>query len=436
MVVWAQKIFGGPVISPERRATLASRPSAPMYPATAGQAAAGGTAAIETPISPTTALRPPQPKSPRKQPQKRSAAAELVQAAQQPGSVGRSRLTEMLTEVCLESGRTLSERERDIFFDILRHLIHQIEKRVRKSVAERLAHRTDVPQDLILELANDEIEVAYPILVNSLLLEDTDLIELILHKTDRHRIAIARRSEISLSVSETLIDNGNEGVILALLENNGAEIGSDSMARLVEESLEVESYREPLLERHEMRPELARRMYTWVGEALREHIREQFAVTGDEVEDAISVAIAEAVDYDEFPDDLEEIDLEQYASTPNFHPTTPMLLHALEDGDIYRFEEMFRDMSNLGPSLVTRLLYDSGSEALAIAFKAIGVDRASFGQIFCYLRGSRPYESFTASPMYEKAMMHFDEIDMASAGRVLDSWRIDPDENHARSTTH
>ncbi len=97
------------------------------------------------------------------------------------------------------------------------------------------------------------------------------------------------------------------------------------------------------------------------------------------------------------------------------------------DGDIYRFEEMFIALSRLSAASVTRLLYDSGSEALAIAFKALGIERPAFSEIYCYLRGSRPYEAFIQSPSHEKAMAHFDRVDRKSADQVLDTWRRAPD---------
>lgn len=61
--------------------------------------------------------------------------AMLVRVAQKPDQASRSQLTQQLNDIYLVSGRTLNARERAIFFDILRHLIHRVEMQVRKSPA-------------------------------------------------------------------------------------------------------------------------------------------------------------------------------------------------------------------------------------------------------------------------------------------------------------
>ena len=48
--------------------------------------------------------------------------------------------------------------------DILRQLIHDVEMKVRRVLAELMASESDAPHDLIAALANDQIEVAHAIL--------------------------------------------------------------------------------------------------------------------------------------------------------------------------------------------------------------------------------------------------------------------------------
>ena len=286
-MVWAQRIFGG-----------SSK--------TASKA-----------ISPRLRAAPPP-----------SPMARLVGVAHQPDQASRSHLAQQLSDICLASGRNLSARERTLFFDILRHLIHQVEMQVRKSLAERLSVRSDAPHDLVFQLANDVIEVAYPLLVKSMVLDDADLIELILSKAEAHQQAITKRPEVSLSVTETLVGTGNDEVIQSLLKNEAAEIMPATMMRLVDQSLETESFREVLLRRRDMKPELARRMYTWVGDALREYINDSFDLSQDDVDDAVSLAISEAMEIDPF-DDADIISLKDYASAPLYEPTSATLIQSL-----------------------------------------------------------------------------------------------------------
>ena len=62
--------------------------------------------------------------------------------------------------------------------DILHRLVHDFEKSVRTIIAKNLVDWSDIPQDLATFLANDDIDVAYPILSKSGVLKDENLIEI------------------------------------------------------------------------------------------------------------------------------------------------------------------------------------------------------------------------------------------------------------------
>jgi len=53
-------------------------------------------------------------------------------------------------------------------FEIIHRIVVDAERALRQSMSERLSTLEDAPRDLVRLLANDEIEVAYPILTNSL----------------------------------------------------------------------------------------------------------------------------------------------------------------------------------------------------------------------------------------------------------------------------
>src|SRR3546814_14322899 len=80
----------------------------------------------------------------------------------------------------------------------------------------------------------------------------------------------------------------------SLLENADAEISGATMEFLVEESRRVDCYQEPLLHRHELSPDLARRMYWWVSAALREHFSRHFEIDPDALDDQLEDEIGRA----------------------------------------------------------------------------------------------------------------------------------------------
>src|SRR5690606_28310465 len=111
----------------------------------------------------------------------------------------------------------------------LKKLIHDVAVPVRKALAERLAQVPSAPHDVIVALANDEIDIAQPILMRSEALLDVDLIEIIRHRTMEHQLAIAMRRNLSESVSGALVEAGSQDVIKTLLENPDARISEATM---------------------------------------------------------------------------------------------------------------------------------------------------------------------------------------------------------------
>ena len=103
----------------------------------------------------------------------------LIGLARQKSQAGRNTIFETVQDLFLLKKGGLSDRERALMGGILRQLIHEVEMSVRKDVASNLAKRDDAPRELVLALANDEIEVAHPLLIDSTVLHDSDLIELL-----------------------------------------------------------------------------------------------------------------------------------------------------------------------------------------------------------------------------------------------------------------
>ena len=129
----------------------------------------------------------------------------LLALAQDKSKSGRSMMIAAFTELCSGEERMLSARDRSIISDIVRQLLKEMEIPVRRAVAERLSRAPDASRELILALANDTIDVAYPILIHSEILQEDELIEIVLYRTMEHQVAIARRPHIGERVSGALV---------------------------------------------------------------------------------------------------------------------------------------------------------------------------------------------------------------------------------------
>ncbi len=197
------------------------------------------------------------------------ALRDLFDLARDNSISSRNQLVERLGDLYFEDN-SANSAERDLMAEILRDLVRDVEKAVRTKLSRRLAADPNAPRELVSILANDDIEVAHPILVRSNALDDAELIEIIHERTVRHQKSIAGREAVSEAVTDALVETGETSVVETLLHNHGAEISNQTMTTLVDASKGIETYRGPLLDRSDLSPHLARRMYWWVSAALRE----------------------------------------------------------------------------------------------------------------------------------------------------------------------
>ncbi len=352
----------------------------------------------------------------------------LYGLARDKSVAGRMALAETISDLFLQRGCTLTERERILMFSILRQMIHDAEMSVRRVVSAQLAERDDAPRDLVQRLANDEIEVAYPILTKSTVLHDTDLIEVIQQRTLEHQMAIAIRQSVSEAVSGALVQTGNENVIGTLLENSNARISDATMEYLVDEAKRVDTFQEPILRRHDLDPRLAKRMFLWVSAALRQYILENSGLSQTDTDDLLEKAALEEIDAVASPDRPKRKAEDLVAELDTQGKVTPdLLVQTLSEGEVGLFMAMFRQFTGLRELLVMRLVFEPGGEGLAIACKAVGIDSEDFSSIFALSRKARPGSDTTLKRNSRKILDFYDRITEDAAKEVVRRWRRDMD---------
>ncbi|WP_343866734.1 DUF2336 domain-containing protein [Caenispirillum bisanense] len=353
--------------------------------------------------------------------------AALLRLAREKSADARARLAATISDLFAEQGRVLTDRERALMADILRRILREIEISVRRQVAQAIASQDDLPRDLLVFLANDEIEVAFPILRGSRVLQDEDLIEVIRNRTLEHQLAIANRYHVSAAVSEALVQTGRQEVIRELLQNKDATIGEATMEYLVEQSRRVDTFQEPILRRADLPEDLARRMFLWVSAALRTYIVDRFALPPAVVDDLMERAAREGIA--RTVEEGRERPSEKLAERLARHRaiTPELLISALHDGEVSLFVSLLARLAEMREPLAKRMLFEPGGEGLAITCKALGFPRKDFSVIFLLSRKARPENARTFKQDHEAAMAFFDRIDTLAAQSVLRQWQRDQD---------
>ena len=352
---------------------------------------------------------------------------KLLDLAHDRTTQGRSQLVSAIGDLMGERGRILTLQERALINDILKKLIQDVARTVRKALAEKLALSPQAPREVAAILANDEFDIASPILLNSPLLEDEDLMEIVRHRTLSHRLAVAMRRSLTERVSDELVATNSIDVIKALLENHGAKISAATMTYLVEQSKTLDVYQEPLLRRSDLPADLAKRMYFWVSAALRQFIVENFPIDPVELDLTLGAIAQEAaqrvtsITSDDPATNLARQLAERQDLTPD------IIVETLRRGETPLFEAMLAERIGLKPIIARKLIYDSHGEGLVVACRAAGIDRSNFVTLVMLMQRARS-DPMTRDPyLMSKSLELFDRLPSETAKKLVDRWTINPD---------
>ncbi len=346
----------------------------------------------------------------------------LVRLARDRSEAGRRAFADALTDIFVADGTDMSDQERSLMYDILHRVIHDIESAMRVEVSQHLAEMPDVPRDLAKILANDDIEVAYPILTLSTVLLDEDLIEVARNRTIEHQVAIAERPDISEEVSDVLVELGEETVITTLLKNSSARITSATLEYIVEESRRINAFQEPILRRNDLPPHLAARMVMWVSAALRQYILDNFAIDEAVLDDALESVSLDIIHSAPLPTGTKSKELAKVLQEAG-EITPQLLVNALRDGEMRLFVALFERYTGLDENLIMDILLEPAGEGLAIACKANGVGKAYFAALYALIRRTRPGSDRQLRREIRAVLTLFDKMSVESAKEVTRRWR-------------
>ncbi len=308
---------------------------------------------------------------------------------------------------------------------IFMSLVVEAERDIRHRLAQKLASADWAPNALINVLALDDIEIARPIIALSPLLQEVDLVRLLVEATIEHQIEVARRPYLTQIVVSAILEQAEPAVLTALAGNHSAELSPADMDELVEISRQVAAMRMPLSQHPKLTDDLARRLYVWVGAALRRGLSERFRLDAA----ALDAALAEAVNQahgDISPDvtprtsrEGEQIAMEQrlvdklYAAG-QLRPA--YLVRALREGRLGLFAAALAALGRFDVAQVRATLDSARPELLALACAAVGIDRSVFPDILDMARklnNGRPGGGAEGAP---KASVAFAPVSAEIAG--------------------
>jgi len=222
------------------------------------------------------------------EPVRRAVAANAASPAQADFLLSNDTEESIRLDLASKIGRQLGDRSDEFDVElsknvklVLENLVKDQLGAVRAIVSEEIKRLINVPAGVVSKLARDtEASVAAPILEHSPLLEDDELISII---TEGVRVealtAIARRQNVSGGVSHSISQTGNVTAVGVLLENQTAEILSDTMENITELASNNDQLHGPLAGRSDLPEFVLKRMAGFVGTTIVEELIDKYPLT-------------------------------------------------------------------------------------------------------------------------------------------------------------
>ncbi|TAJ69733.1 MAG: DUF2336 domain-containing protein [Phenylobacterium sp.] len=273
---------------------------------------------------------------------------------------------------------------------IFMSLVVEAERDIRHRLSEKLAAADWAPNALVNVLALDDIEIARPIISQSPVLKELDLIRLLVEATIEHQIEVARRPRLTHAVVSAILEQGEPAVLTALAGNPTAELTLSDMDELVEASRQIAALRTPLSQHPKLTGQLAKRLYLWVGLALRQGLADRFRLDVTVLDEALAASMNEAqngVSTEAQPrtaregerEVMEQRLIDKLHSAGQLRPG--YLIRALREGRLGLFATSLAMLGRFDSNHVQATLDSDRPELLALACAAVGIDRSVFPDI-------------------------------------------------------
>ncbi len=345
----------------------------------------------------------------------------LYSLAKDGSPLARAELTSAVIEL-LETDLGIHERE--LISDVLISLMRQAEKDLRQAISERLAVLDKAPLRVVLHLANDEIEIASPILRLSRVLSDLDLLYIIKSKGADYWRAIATRQDLSDSVMDVLADTKEAGTLKTLACNMNIRLSSHAVDVTADMAAQEESIAKPLLMRTDISEDIVRGLYKHVGEDLKTYIRDYFGVLDTSVTNAIDDVIHEMSAAEQLrnerefsPNNKQILAADMLARMGQLNIN--IIMETLQRGQYASFVAMFARYVGLTPHNVYDMLMEPDGKLVAITCRAAEITKADLSRIYMMTQRLRSKDRIINQSELMNALSVYDRVQVSDARKMV-----------------
>lgn len=293
-----------------------------------------------------------------------------------------------------------------IAHDIIRLLTKDVEMRVRKALAESLKENDGIPHDVAISLARDEVEVSIPILETSGVLTEGDLLEIVRSTKEVAKIsAIAKRPNISETVSSAIVHTHIEEPVVELINNKTSNLSDTSIVSLIQEFKEQGNVLSCLIDRGGLSIGIAEKLLNFVTGDLHSKLVSKYELSDDAANNLVASTHEKATlgllddnndakpKIGEFVDDKEKLKAEKAEKLVTHLNNVGRLTHSLVirslcEGNILFFETSMAVLSGIPVVAARRALRECEPSAVKAICKKADIPSSFWDAIYIIVKFS------------------------------------------------
>ncbi len=273
----------------------------------------------------------------------------------------------------------LSPEDHESAQQIMHMLALDTAELVRRALAVTLRNSPKLPRDIALRLANDVDAVAVPVLQNSPVLTDEDLVEIVLAGSPEKQVAIARRPALGEGLTEVIALYGVKPAVESVALNEGATFSNEAYAGLLNRFANDDDIKGALISRSTLHLHVTEKLVAMVTGDLFDRL-----VNKHELSPQLAIEIASGTRERATLDLVEQAGL---SSDPtrfvqqlhlNGRLTPSLIMRALCLGHVNFVEHALAELAGVPHSKAWLMIHDAGTLGLKTIFERAGLPPGMF----------------------------------------------------------
>lgn len=274
---------------------------------------------------------------------------------------------------CIDDA-TISDEERAYAEDIMRLMAQDAAVLVRRALAVALKNSPKLPREIAMKLAGDLDSIALPVIMNSPVLTDADLVEIICACPPQKQVAVASREKLSTIVTGALAEFAAPEAVQRALANDNAAFDEHGLETALDRFEGLSDITAAMVRRNQLPVAITEKLVAIVSGDLFDHL-----VNNHELPPQLAIELAmgarERATMDVVEQAARQKDLGAFVTQLNLHGrlTPSLLMRGLCLGHMEFVEHAMAELAGLTHQRVWLMIHDSGPLGLKAAFDRAGL---------------------------------------------------------------